>query len=90
MRRSWSSIALTVAIAVLAIVYACPPGEYSFYPPCLIKWVTGLNCPGCGATRALHALLHLRFAEAFALNPFFTGAAPLLAAWTACALRPRS
>ncbi len=29
---------------------------------------TGTACPGCGTTRAIHHLLHGRFATAFALN----------------------
>jgi ABC-type spermidine/putrescine transport system permease subunit II len=29
-----------------------------FYPPCLFKKLTGLNCPGCGSSRALHQLMH--------------------------------
>ena len=74
----WHIALLT--LAGLAVVYACPPGQHSFYPPCLIKTLTGLNCPGCGSTRALHALLHLRFSEALALNPLFTCSAPALLA----------
>lgn len=85
MRRwHWSCLIL----AGLAVVYACPPGDYPFYPPCLIRTFTGLSCPGCGSTRALHALLHLRFAEAFAFNPLFTCTAPALLLWSASKLRP--
>jgi len=39
---------------------------------------TGLYCPGCGATRAMHALVHGDFAQAMAMNPAFTLALPLL------------
>ncbi len=65
----------------LVLVYACPPSQYGFYPLCPIKVLTGFSCPGCGSTRALHALLHLRFSEAFALNPLFTCASPVLSVW---------
>ncbi|MGN1359189.1 MAG: DUF2752 domain-containing protein [Kiritimatiellia bacterium] len=40
---------------------------------------TGWQCPGCGTLRGLHALLHLRFAEAWQLNPFMVVSLPLLA-----------
>jgi hypothetical protein len=85
--RRWHIAVLT--LAGLAVVYACPPGEHSFYPPCLIKTLTGLSCPGCGSTRALHALLHLRFAEAFSLNPLFTCVAPVLPLWYVRTFLPR-
>ncbi|MBI4890572.1 MAG: DUF2752 domain-containing protein [Acidobacteria bacterium] len=78
-RRHWTLLIL----GGLAVVYACPPSQYGFYPLCPIKTLTGIACPGCGSTRALHALLHLRFVEAFALNPLFTCTAPLLLAWLA-------
>jgi hypothetical protein len=38
-------------------------------PLCPVKWLTGHDCPTCGVTRALFALLHGNVAEAAALNP---------------------
>jgi len=38
-------------------------------PLCPVKWLTGRDCPTCGVTRALHALMHGHLAEAAALNP---------------------
>ncbi len=69
-----------VGLLVL-LLYLFNPAETPFYPPCLIRLYTGLSCPGCGATRALHALLHLRLEEAWRLNPLWTGGAPALAVW---------
>lgn len=63
---------------VLAL-YLFDPAKTPLYPPCLIRFYTGLSCPGCGATRALHALLHLRLEEAWRLNPLWTVGAPALA-----------
>ena len=28
------------------------------YPRCLLKSLTGIDCPGCGGTRAMYSLLH--------------------------------
>lgn len=39
--------------AVLAAVDPSAPGRY---PLCPFRWVTGLDCPGCGTLRAIHAL----------------------------------
>lgn len=40
----------------------------TLYPACPIHQFLGIDCPGCGATRALAALLHGQFAEALRLN----------------------
>jgi hypothetical protein len=44
------------------------PASHRFYPVCQFHRLTGLNCPGCGATRALYALLHGNFATALRDN----------------------
>ncbi len=75
--------AAAAALAAAACLYFFDPASSPWYPPCLIRLYTGWNCPGCGATRALHALLHLRVAEAWSLNPLWTSGAPVLAAWGA-------
>jgi hypothetical protein len=36
---------------------------------CLSKALFGLNCPGCGLTRAFDALMHAHIREAALLNP---------------------
>jgi len=48
-----------------------PPGQSSFYPACPIHQYLHIDCPGCGATRALAALLRGRVAEAMRLNALF-------------------
>jgi len=58
-----------VAAAGAWVLYNFAPTAYGFYPPCVFRMLTGLQCPGCGTTRALHHLLHGRFEEAFRLNP---------------------
>ena len=40
--------------------------------------ITGLHCPGCGATRCMHALLHGDILQALAYNPLFVLVLPCL------------
>ena len=51
-----------------AILFFFKPGQYWFYPVCHFHSLTGLHCPGCGSSRALHELLHGNFIEAIRLN----------------------
>jgi len=41
-----------------AVLYFFNPSTHGFYPVCEFHALTGLNCPGCGGTRALYQLLH--------------------------------
>ena len=47
------------------------PAAMAWYPRCLIHALTGWHCPGCGATRAAHALLHGRVGDALSANALF-------------------
>jgi hypothetical protein len=60
--------ALVLVLAGGWVLYTFPPVTTPYYPRCVFKQVTGYDCPGCGTTRALHALLHGRVADAFHLN----------------------
>src|ERR1700761_4030035 len=65
----FAGIILSVAIlAAGAMVYFFNPTTHAFYPLCQFHQLTGLNCPGCGATRALYALLHGNFSVALRDN----------------------
>ena len=60
-----------VALAILggaAVLFLFNPATHTFYPVCQFHRLTGLNCPGCGMTRAVYALLHGHLAEAFRDN----------------------
>ncbi len=67
-------------LAVIAVLFAFDPGQYGFYPRCMFKAQTGLDCPGCGGLRAMHQLLHGHVAAAFTLNPLLILSAPFFAA----------
>lgn len=45
---------------------------------CLLKMLTGYNCPFCGAQRAFHALLHGDISAVWHYNPFLVCVSPYL------------
>jgi len=73
------------SLAGVAILYRFPPEQYSFYPQCPFLRYLHVYCPGCGATRALSALMHLRVTDALHYNAFFVLLAPVLLAYFALA-----
>ena len=46
--------------------------------PCVFRKITGLQCPGCGMTRALTALVHGNPAEAMEYNALSLTLIPLI------------
>jgi hypothetical protein len=79
------------AAATAALLWRLDPRQASFLPPCPFHALTGWYCPGCGSTRALHALVHADLPQALAMNPLLVVALPLLAlmALDAAGWRPR-
>ncbi|MDP2340694.1 MAG: DUF2752 domain-containing protein [Deltaproteobacteria bacterium] len=61
---------VVVVAAGLLLLWFFEPRAGGVFPPCPLFWLTGLQCAGCGTTRALHALVHGHVGEAIALNPF--------------------
>ena len=78
---------LVVGLAACAYIAAVDPNHSSAYPQCPTKMLTGLDCPMCGATRAVHSLLHGDVVGAMDHNLLFVLLLPALAyafvAWTA-------
>jgi hypothetical protein len=74
-------LALALGIAGWTVWSAEPSGQF-FYPRCQFHALTGLQCPGCGATRSVHHLVHGEIGPAIRSNAvlvlFFV---PLLGFW---------
>ena len=80
-KNSLAGILLTTfALVIAAVVFFFNPATHHFYPVCQFHRLTGLNCPGCGMTRALAALLHGEFATALRDNALFVAGIFLLGA----------
>ena len=60
--------ALVAAAGGAFVLTVVPPGNDTFYPRCQLHSLTGLHCPGCGTTRALHSILNGRIEQALAYN----------------------
>ena len=54
------------------------PATSGVFPPCPVRYLTGLYCPGCGSLRALHALLHGDLRRALAMNPLMVVTLPFV------------
>ncbi|MEO5680437.1 MAG: DUF2752 domain-containing protein [Acidimicrobiales bacterium] len=52
------------------------PLENTVFPPCPFRAITGLWCPGCGATRASYLLLHGDVGSALHFNAVWVVLAP--------------
>ncbi|WP_243718432.1 DUF2752 domain-containing protein [Actinomadura sp. KC06] len=70
---------LAAAVAAVSYVAAVDPNEDGHYPTCPFLSVTGLQCPGCGSMRTVHALAHGRIDDAVGLNVLAVAAIPLMA-----------
>jgi len=67
--KAWRiASAVVVAVAGAWVLFHYPPATTSFYPHCTFHDITGLDCPGCGTTRALYQLVHGNIGAAFRLN----------------------
>lgn len=72
------TFSVLLAAAAGLVLFWFDPRQYHFYPVCLFYRTTGLLCPGCGALRALHQLLHGHLAAAFRFNPMLVVSLPFL------------
>ncbi|MGH9116372.1 MAG: DUF2752 domain-containing protein [Acidimicrobiales bacterium] len=64
----------------LVYLYLFDPNQPGHYPACPTRSLFGVDCPGCGAARALHALVHGGVARAIDHNILLVVALPVLVA----------
>ena len=77
-RNIWFWLIPVAVLAAGIFYYFADPKASLIMPKCILKELTGWDCPSCGVQRAIHALLHGHIAEAFSYNFFFAIAVPLL------------
>ena len=62
-------MAAGVLAAVVFVYLYEPVSNQQYYPQCGFKLATGLDCPGCGGLRSVHAITHGRPIAAFRFHP---------------------
>jgi hypothetical protein len=77
-QRVRSLIFTGMTLAALVFLRFFNPVGSGFYPPCVFHQLTGLYCPGCGSTRALHQLVNGHPSAALAMNPLLVIMLPLI------------
>ncbi len=68
-------------LGLAAMVFFFNPSTHGFYPVCMFHKLTGLNCPGCGMTRASYALLHGNVLLALKDNALFVAMLAVGGVW---------
>lgn len=63
------------------LVASVNPNNPGHYPPCPLKWVTGLDCPACGGLRTVFSLSHGDLMSAIDHNLLAVIALPALVVW---------
>ena len=79
--RSWLLCIVLILLigGVVLLFYTIDPAESVWMPKCVMKQLTGWDCPGCGFQRSLHAALHGEFSQALRYNYFFIVSVPFIA-----------
>ena len=69
MKVNFKRLWLFVPLGFLGLLYLFVSTRTGHYINCPFHRYLGIECPGCGATRMVIALLHLDFYQAFRYNP---------------------
>lgn len=78
-----------LALCVLAwVLHTFDPEQVTFYPRCPSHWLLGIECPGCGTARGLHALLNGNIARAWHYNAALFFALPFTVFYLVAIHRP--
>ena len=76
--RALAAIAIVGFAAGTVAVKVFNPVTAGFFPQCPFHSLTGWNCPGCGATRGMHALLNGDVLGALHYNALLIVLVPLM------------
>lgn len=78
-------MALLISIAMLVVLYLSCTGILRI--PCIIRCVTGYDCPFCGFQRSVWALLRGDFVDAFLYNPYIYIISPYIILVFLCVIK---
>ena len=73
----WCFILLGVA-TLITVYKTFNPNQYIYYPKCIFRELTGLQCIGCGSQRAIHYLLNFDIINAIKENILLVFSIPYL------------
>lgn len=78
-------MALLISIAMLVVLYLSCTGILRI--PCIIRCVTGYDCPFCGFQRSVWALLRGDSVDAFLYNPYIYIISPYIILVFLCVIK---
>lgn len=78
-RRTWRGLLiLGVLVILISFYFLIEPAAHAWVPKCPVKLMTGMDCPGCGSQRMIHALLHGDIPGAWKANAFILVSIPYI------------
>ncbi|HYP51678.1 MAG TPA: DUF2752 domain-containing protein [Pyrinomonadaceae bacterium] len=76
--RGLAVAGLTAAAGILFLVKTVNPTSSGWFPQCPFYALTGLSCPGCGATRGMHQFLNGDWLAALDYNALLVLFVPMI------------
>ena len=86
--RIFKAFLLLLLVAAIYLILHYPPNHNPYYPKCLFKQWTKLDCPGCGSTRATYELLKGHFIKAADANLLYILLLPIIGLGLLATLTP--
>ena len=77
-RRVRPFVAATTIAVPVGFIARVDPNKAGHYPTCPVRMLLGIDCPGCGSLRTIHALLHGEFVVALDRNALLVLAIPVV------------